>query len=98
MEKNIIDLIEYPKQGILSKKLIDNENLEVTLFCMTSGTEMSEHTSTKKGIIYVIEGRGAFNLKGKDIKMEKGVIIYMDKNAVHSLKAEENTSFLLILI
>ena len=36
-------------------------------------------------------------LKGKEIEMKKGVIIYMDKNAVHSLTAKTNLSFLLTL-
>lgn len=98
MEKNINNLIEYPKEGIVSKVIIKELKIEMTLFCMASGTELSEHTSTKHGIVQVLEGKGRFNLEGKDIKMEKGVVINMPKNAVHSLKAEENTSFLLILI
>lgn len=98
MEKNIKKLIDYPKSGIVSKSIEKTEKSDITLFCMAAGTEMSEHTSTKDGIIYVIEGNGAFRLEGKDIKMLPDVLITMEKNAVHSLKAEENTSFLLILI
>ncbi|MFH1590338.1 MAG: cupin domain-containing protein [archaeon] len=95
--KNITEMIEYPKQGILSKD-IKKEGLNITLFCMAKGTDISEHTSTKQGMVYVIEGKGIFNLEGKDIEMKKGVLIYMKENAVHSLKAEENTSFLLVLM
>ena len=51
----------------------------------------------KKGFVYVIEGKGTFVLEGEEIKMEPGVVIFMDANAKHSLKAEENTSFLLSL-
>ncbi|MEK6823757.1 MAG: cupin domain-containing protein [Nanoarchaeota archaeon] len=90
-------MIEYPKQGVLSKEILKEGKMDCTLFCMVSGTEISEHTSTKQGIVYVIEGQGIFNLEGKDIEMKKGVLIYMKENAVHSLKANENTSFLLIL-
>ena len=36
-------------------------------------------------------------LDGRDIAMLPGVLIRMKKNAVHSLKAEENTSFPLYL-
>ncbi|MBU1164207.1 cupin domain-containing protein [Patescibacteria group bacterium] len=95
--KNVKKLIEYPKEGILSKVISSVDNVEVTLFSMAAGTDMSEHTSAKTGIIYVIEGKGVFNLKGEDIIMEPGVMISMPKNAVHSLKAEINTTFLLIL-
>jgi len=97
MNINLKNLIEYPKEGIVSKNILKNEKIDATLFCMTKGTEMSEHTSTKSGIIHVLEGKGIFNLEGKDINMEQGVFIFMKKNAVHSLKAEEDTAFILNL-
>jgi nitric oxide dioxygenase len=97
MNKDIKELIEYPKEGILSKELIKTEKLEVTLFCMAKGTEISEHTSTKQGHVFIVEGKGIFNLEGQDINMLEGVFIYMKANAVHSLKSEENTTFILSL-
>ena len=96
--QNLKKIIEYSKGGILSKEIIKDTKLNVTLFCMASGTEMSEHTSTKQGFIYVIEGGGVFNLSGEKITMTPNVFIKMDKNAVHSLKAEKNTTFLLSLV
>ena len=89
--------IEYPRSGVLSKCLPEFEEVDITLFCMAKLTDMSEHTSTRSGLIVVLEGDGVFNLKGKDIVMEPGVIISMSKNAPHALKAKKNTAFLLIL-
>jgi nitric oxide dioxygenase len=97
MNKNILELIEYPEEGILSKEIVKGK-MNVTLFCMAKGTEMTEHTSTKQGTIYVVEGDGVFKLSGKDIQMKPGVIIYMKENEVHSIKSHENTSFILTLI
>ncbi|MAH48356.1 cupin [Candidatus Pacearchaeota archaeon] len=98
MEKKIKEMIEYPKEGILSKEIVKTERLDVTLFCMAKGTEIDEHTSTKQGFVQVVEGRGIFKLEGEDIIMEEGVFIFVKENAVHSLKAEEDTSFLLVLV
>ena len=95
--KEILEMIEYPKKGVLSKEIFRTDNINFTLFCMASGTEMSEHTSTKKGFVYVVEGEGDFNLQGKSIKMKEGVFINIEENAVHSLKANENISFILSL-
>ena len=97
MNEQIKELIEYPKTGILSKDIVKNDKLNVGLFCMAKGTDMSEHTSTKQGTVYVVEGDGIFNLEGKDIAMTPGALIYMKENAVHSLKANENTCFILTL-
>lgn len=95
--QNIKQLIKYPKKGILSEEVYKDEKLEVSLFCMSQGSEMSEHTSTKKAIVHVLEGNGIFNLEGKYIEMKPGILIHMKENARHSLKAKENTAFLLWL-
>lgn len=97
MIENLFKMIQYPSNGILSKVIEKNEKLNITLFCMAEGTDISSHTSTKKGFVYVIEGDGVFTLEGQEIIMEAGKYIYMDENAVHSLKANKNTSFLLVL-
>ena len=98
MIENINKLIEYPSKGVLSKVITKDNKMNITLFSMAKGTDISEHTSTKSGFVYVIEGKGIFNLEGEDIVMEPGKFITMKENAAHSLKAEENTSFILALV
>ena len=93
--KNIKQMIEYPEEGIISKELIKNNKVDIGLFCMAKGTEMSDHTSVRPAFVQVIEGKGIFNLAGQDIEMKPGVIINMEADAVHGLKAEENTAFIL---
>lgn len=95
--ENIKAMIEYPSSGILSKEILKTEKFDSTLFIMAKGAELSEHTSTRHGIIYVTEGKGTFVLEGEAIKMSPGVFIHMKSNAIHSLSAEENTAFVLIL-
>ncbi|MAG45718.1 MAG: cupin [Nanoarchaeota archaeon] len=95
--KNVLNLIDYSEGGILSKILFKTNKTQVTLFSMAAGTDISEHTSSKEGYVYVLEGKGIFNLEGKEIPMESGRIINMEKDAKHSLNAEKDTSFLLIL-
>ena len=95
--KNANLLIEYPKDGVLSKVILKTSNINVTLFCMAKGTDIGEHTSTKEGTVQVIEGKGIFILEGEEIQMAPGILIHLEKNAVHSLKAEDNTSFILTL-
>jgi quercetin dioxygenase-like cupin family protein len=94
---NLRELIKYSDGGVLSKVIVKTNKVDITLFCMSKKTDISEHTTAKQGFIYVIEGNGIFNLEGEDIRMLPGVFIKLEKNARHSLKAENNTSFLLSL-
>ena len=96
-KKNVRELIEYPSEGIISKSIFKSNYLDITLFCMAEGTDISEHTSSKQGVVHILEGEGIFNLEGDQIKMDEGVIIIMNKDAKHSITAKKNTSFLLIL-
>ncbi|MDZ7798700.1 MAG: cupin domain-containing protein [Patescibacteria group bacterium] len=95
--RNIQEMINYSEEGIISKVIEKDDLGDVTLFSMSKSTEISQHTSTKAGYVYVVEGEGVFNLEGEDILMKSGVLIFMDANAKHSLKANENTTFILIL-
>lgn len=97
MKDNILKMIEYPGEGILTKQVVSEEKHDVTLFCMAKNSSISEHTSKRSGFIYVIEGDGVFVLEGKKIKMKPGVFIFMKENATHSLSVKLNTSFLLLL-
>ena len=97
VEQSISSLIDYSEGGVLSKVILKSDKLNITLFCMGKGTEISEHTSTKSGFVYVVEGDGIFTLQGRDIAMSPGTFINMESNAVHALQANENTSFLLAL-
>ena len=94
---NLKNKIDYSEGGVLSKVISKTSENNLTLFCMAASTDISEHTSTKSGFVYVIEGKGTFMLEGEKISMLPGTIIFMDANAKHSLKAVENTSFLLCL-
>ena len=90
-------LISYASGGIMSKVIRKTDYSNVTLFSMAAGTDISEHTAKREGLVYVIEGKGVFTLGGEDIDMLPGVVIFLPKDAVHSLKADGNTSFLLAL-
>ena len=91
------DKIEYAETGVLSKVLLKLSYCQYTLFCLASGTDISEHTSTRNAVVQVIEGRGILTLEGRDILLEPGVFVYMPANAPHALKADENLAFLLTL-
>lgn len=88
---------EYSSGGIVSKVIQKSQAMDITQFNMAEGTEISEHTTTREGFVYVIEGKGIFTLEGENIPMAPGVFIPLGKDMKHSLSAETNTSFILVL-
>jgi nitric oxide dioxygenase len=90
-------MMEFPREGVFSKVLVKTEKSNHTLMCLAKGSDISEHTSTREGVVTVLKGTGVFTLFGKDIPMKPGVFIYMPANAPHSLAADEDLAFLLSL-
>ncbi len=95
--KDLESLMEFPKEGIFSTVLAKGEISNHTLMCLRKGTDISEHTSTREGVVTCLKGKGVFVLSGKPIKLKPGVFIFMPKNAPHSLKADEDLAILLSL-
>lgn len=93
----ILEHLEYPEAGVLSKILFKDSACQYSLFCLASGTEISEHTAPRNAIVQVLAGSGTLTLEGKDIALEPGVLIFMSANAPHALQAASNLAFLLTL-
>ncbi|MEE9525969.1 MAG: cupin domain-containing protein [Candidatus Woesearchaeota archaeon] len=96
-EKDLNELMQFPEEGIFSTVLAKGKNYNYTLMCLSAGTDIDEHTSTKNGVVQVLKGKGTFKLFDKEIEMVPNKFIFMPKDAPHSLKAEEDTAILLIL-
>ena len=94
---NLLKEAQFTKEGIFSKVIAKSSSYNFTLMCLSKGTDMDTHTSTKNGCVYVLKGKGTFKLFDKDIVMEEGVCIFMPANAPHSLQADEDLAILLSL-
>ena len=95
--KDLEELMQFPKEGIFTTVLAKAESYNYTLMCLSAGTNIEDHTSTKNGVVQVLKGKGVFTLFDKEIEMKQGTFIFMPKDASHSLKAEEDLAILLIL-
>jgi len=95
--KDLNTLMQFPKEGIFSTVLAKGEGYNHTLMCLSKGTNIDTHTSTRNGVVQVLKGTGTFTLFSKKHKMAPGVFIFMPKDAPHSLKASENLAILLLL-
>lgn len=95
--KDLNEYMNFPTEGIFSTVLRKGDGYNHTLMCLSKGTDIDTHTSTKNGVVQVLKGNGIFKLFDKEIEMKPGVYIYMPKNAPHSLQATEDTAILLVL-
>jgi len=90
-------MIEFAKDGIVSKTVLKAAGREVSLFCMSTGQGLSSHTSSYPAIIHVLQGKGEVTLANKKYEAKPNAWFYMPANLPHAVQSTENLVFLLTL-
>jgi nitric oxide dioxygenase len=94
---NLDDMIEFAKDGIVSKTLVKTAGREISLFCMSEGQVISTHTSSFPAAIHIIRGMGEVTLAKEKFEAKPNALFYMPAKLPHAIQATENLVFLLTL-
>lgn len=94
----LAEQVEFARGGTVSKTLLDVPLVKVTLFCMSAGQELTEHTAGHPVTIHFLEGAGEFLLGGESHAIAPGAWFYLEAHAPHALKIKTNTVFVLTLL
>jgi quercetin dioxygenase-like cupin family protein len=95
---SFIDMIEYQKDAIVSKTIIEKKTGTVTLFSFDQGQGLSEHTAPFDALVQILDGAVEIKISGKPFTLKKGEMIIMPANEPHALKAVEQFKMLLTMI
>lgn len=99
IEKDVViklcDEIEYRDGQIVSKTLVQNEKIGMTLFSFEKGEEISTHTAGGDALVFVLDGVGLFTVDGKEHIVKSGETLIMPKDVPHSVFAKERFKMLL---
>jgi len=90
-------MMEFARDGIVSKTVARRAGSETSLFCMSTGQELSTHSASFPAIIHVLKGRGQITLGSRAYEAKPNAWIYMPKGLRHSVQATESLVFLLTL-
>ena len=99
-ERSRIDLeaeVEFVQGGIVSKTLLETEEMELDLFCLSSGQGLSEHSASTDAVVHVLRGRGRVSIEEMEYSAEPGSIFFINANAKHAIHSVEDLVFLLTL-
>ena len=89
---------QIPAESIVSRSLLKQDGLDVTLFGFAQGQALSEHTAPYSAIIEIISGEAKLVLGGEEILAKSGAWIYMPANLPHALEALTPLVMLLTMI
>lgn len=93
----IKDQVEYQEGQVVSKTLVQNELVSVTIFSFDKDEEISTHAAGGDALVTVLEGKGKFTIGGKEHILKEGESIIMPKNIPHAVYGEEKFKMLLVV-
>ena len=99
IEKRVVlqlkDLVNYQEGQVVSKTLVQNERVSVTVFSFDKGEEISTHASGGDAMVTVLEGTGRFTIGGEPFLLQAGQTVVMPKDVPHAVFGEERFKMLL---
>ena len=91
------DLVEYKEGQIVSKTLVQNQLVSMTLFSFDKGEEISTHAAGGDAMVTVLEGTGRFTVGGKGFILNAGETLIMPKDIPHAVFGEEKFKMQLVV-
>ncbi len=89
--------VAYQEGQVVSKTLVQNELVSVTIFSFDQGEEISTHASGGDAMVTVLDGRGRFTIGGQVYYLDQGQTIIMPKDIPHAVYGEEKFKMLLVV-
>ena len=91
------DQIVYQPGQVVSKTLVQNEKVSMTLFSFDKGEEISSHAAGGDAMVTVLDGTGRFTV-GEDVFfLHAGETLIMPKGIPHAVFGEEQFKMQLIV-
>ena len=91
------DLLAYQPGQVVSKTLVQNDLVSVTLFSFDKGEEIFTHASGGDAMVTVLDGTGRFTVGGEQFILKEGETLIMPKDIPHAVFGEEQFKMLLVV-
>lgn len=85
---NLSALVEYQPGQVVSRTLVQNSAVSVTLFAFDAGEEISSHSSNGDAMVTVLEGESCITIGEQSFSVTGGETIVMPAGVPHAVAAD----------
>lgn len=96
--QELVSLLQYQDDSIVSRVLLKNQGGTITLFAFDKGSGLSEHTAPFDALVAVIDGEAEVEIVGKSHKVRTGEILKLPANQPHAVRATSKFKMILMMI
>jgi len=90
--------VAYQKGQIVSKTLVQNKYVSLTIFAFDKGEEISTHSSEGDAMVTILDGKGRFTVGDEVFLLNKGETLIMPNHVPHAVYGEEQFKMLLTVV
>lgn len=90
--------VAYQPGQVVSKTLVQNDALSVTLFAFDKGEEISTHESGGDAFVTCLDGTGEITIDGVKYELHEGESIVMPAKHPHAVYGKEQYKMLLVVV
>ena len=83
------NLVDYQPGQVVSKTLVQNDKVSMTVFSFDKGEEISTHAAGGDAMVTVLEGKGRFTVGDDVFILSQGETLIMPKDIPHAVYGEE---------
>ena len=91
------DQVSYQEGQVISKTLVQNDAVSMTIFSFDKGEEISTHAAGGDAMVTVLEGTGKFTVGGEEYILNEGETLIMPKDIPHAVYGEEKFKMQLVV-
>lgn len=95
---NLKDLVDYQDGQVVSKTLVQNDVVSMTLFSFDKGEEISTHAAGGDAMVTVLDGTGRFTVGDDVFILNEGETLIMPKDIPHAVFGEEKFKMQLVVL
>lgn len=92
------DLVNYQPGQVVSKTLVQNDAVSITVFSFDKGEEISTHESGGDALLTCLDGVGRITIDGKPYELHQGESIVMPAKHPHAVYGLEQFKMLLVVV
>ena len=90
--------INYQEGQVVSKTLVQNDAVSVTLFSFDKNEEISTHKSEGDAFVTCLDGVGRITIDGVEYELSEGKSIVMPAGHPHAVFGKEQFKMLLVVV
>ena len=91
-------LVEYQPGQVVSRTLIQNDMVSVTIFSFDENEEISSHKSEGDAMVTILEGKANITIGETQYSVESGKTIVMPAGISHAVSAESKFKMILVVV